>query len=114
MDAIKTDVLESYFGEYSPSAKAYRTHGGKDLFFPDVAKFLLEVACVSPRSYCMPKQRVGFIITTYGGETIDWGCITRVALREQLHGVRQGKPMKSIFAQWLIVLCPRLVATQRR
>ena len=62
----------------------------------------------------MPKQRARFIIATYEGETIDWGLIIGVALREQVHGVRQGKPMKPIFAQWLSILCPRPVATQGR
>ena len=61
MDAVDSEVLQSYFGEYSPSIKDYRTKGGNDLFFHDVAKFLLEVSCVSPRSYCMPKQRVMMI-----------------------------------------------------
>ena len=72
MDTLKVDILQSYFREYSPSAKAYRTQGENDEFFQEVAKFLLEVACVSPRSYCMPKQ-AGFIIATYEGEKIDWG-----------------------------------------
>ena len=71
MDTIQIKVLESYFGEYSPSAKAYRTQGGEDVFFHDVAKFLLEVAWVSPRSYCMPKYRARFIIATNEGQKID-------------------------------------------
>ena len=87
MDVVKPEILESYFGEYSPLAKAYRTQGVNDVFFHDVAKFLSEVACVSPWSYCMPKQRDGFIIATYEGEKIDLGWITGITLREQLHGV---------------------------
>ena len=51
MDSLETEVLESYFKRYFPSAKLYRTYGGQDVFFHDVAKFLLEVACVSPRQY---------------------------------------------------------------
>ena len=52
MDTLEANILESYFREYSPSAK-----GVLDVFFHDVANFLLEVACVSPRSDCMPKHR---------------------------------------------------------
>ena len=55
MDTLKADILQSYFSEYSPSLKAYETQGGDNLFFHDVVKFLLEVPCVSPHSYCMPK-----------------------------------------------------------
>ena len=42
-DAVKKptpEVLQSYFGEYSPSAKAYQTYGGRDEFFHEVARFL--------------------------------------------------------------------------
>ena len=45
---------------------------------------------------------------------MDWGYITGIALREQLHGVRKGKPMKPIFAQWLTILCPMPVHTKGR
>ena len=48
MDTLEPEVLESYFEPYSPSAKSYRTFGGQDVFFHEVAKFLLEVACVKP------------------------------------------------------------------
>ena len=67
------DHFESYFGPYSPSAKSYRTFGGWGVFFHEVAKFLLEVACVSPHQYCMSKQWTGFIIATYDGSKVDWG-----------------------------------------
>ena len=61
--------------------------------FHFVAKILLEVACVRPRSYSMPKQRAGLIIATYEREKIDWGWITGIALSAQLHRARKGKPM---------------------
>ena len=100
------EMLRSYSGEYSSSAKAYQTYGGEDEFFHEVAKFLLEVGFVSPRFYCMPKKRAGFIIATYEGKKFDWGLLTAEALREQLLGVQTSKPMKPIFAQWLLVLFP--------
>ena len=77
-------------------------------------KFLLKAACVSPRHYCMLKQRAGFIIATYEGSKVDWGYITGVALTEQLRGVQQKKPMKPIFAWWLTVLCPTRATEPRR
>ena len=97
-------MLRSYFGEYSPSAKAFQTHGGEDKFFHEVAKFLLDMGFVSTRFYCMPKKRANFIIATYEGEVFDWGLLSAEALREQLYGVQKGKPMKPIFARWLSVL----------
>ena len=68
---LTKDGLRSYFGEYLPSAKAYQAQGGRDEFFHEGAKFLLEVGFVSPRVYCMPKKRVGFIIATYEGVVFD-------------------------------------------
>ena len=71
MEKLNPKVLRSYFGEYSPSAKAYKTDDGKDEFFQELAKFMLVVAFVSPRFYGMPKQREGFIVSTYEGEIFD-------------------------------------------
>ena len=103
---VSDDSLRSYFSAYSPSAKAYQTYGGRNLFFHEVARFLLEIAFVNPRFYCMPKKRVGFIIAAFEGEELDWALLLVEALREQLHGVQNGKPMKAIFARWLSVLFP--------
>ena len=61
MDNLDEDVLQSYFGPYSLSAKSHLTNGGPDEIVHDVAKFLLEVAFVSAQGYCIPKQRAGFI-----------------------------------------------------
>ena len=86
-DAVKKpteEALQSYFGEYSPSAKAYQTNGGKDEFFHEVARFLLEIGFVSPRFYCMPKKRAGFIIAAYEEEDFDWPYLSAEARREQL------------------------------
>ena len=47
--------LEKYFGEYSTSAKAYRTKDIPNSFFREVVKFLLEVECVHINAYGMPK-----------------------------------------------------------
>ena len=86
-DAVKKVTEEgfrSYFGEYSPSAKAYQTQGGRDEFFHEVAKFLLEVGFVSPRFYFIAQKegRAGFIIAAYEGEAFDWGILSVEALRE--------------------------------
>ena len=101
-----SEALRSYFGAYSPSAKAYQTYGGRDEFFHEVARFLLEVGFVSPRFYCMPKKRAGFIIAAYEKEDFNWPLLSAEALREQLQGVQTGKPMKPIFGRWLSVLFP--------
>ena len=88
-DAVKKvseEGLRSYFGEYSTSAKAYQTYGGRDEFFHEVARFLVEIGFVSPRFYYMHKKRVaGFIIVTNEEETFEWAFLSAEALREQMH-----------------------------
>ena len=81
MQKVLDDSLRSYFGAYSPSAKAY--HGDRNLFFHEVARFLLEIEFVSPRFYCMPKKRTGFIIAAFEGEEFNWALLSVEALREQ-------------------------------
>ena len=92
------DMLRSYFGECSPSEKAYQTQRGEDEFFHEVSKFTLEVTFVSPCFYCMPKTRAGFIISTFDGEVFNGGLLTSEVLQKKLDGVKNGKPMKLIFA----------------
>ena len=59
MDNLEEDVLQSYFGPYLASAKSHLINGAPDVFFQDVAKFLLEVALLSPCCYCMHAQTEG-------------------------------------------------------
>ena len=66
-----SEVLERYFGEYSLSAKAYRTRDYLDPFFQEITKFLLEVGCVHPNAYGMSKQKAGIIISTFKGHGVD-------------------------------------------
>ena len=66
-----SEVLECYFGEYSLSAKAYRTWDAPDAFFREIVKFLLEVGCVHPNAYGMLKQKAGIIISTFKGHVVD-------------------------------------------
>ena len=56
--------------------------GGQDMFFHEVAKFMLEVGFVTAWFYGMPKKRAGFIIATYEGENFDWGLLSAEALRD--------------------------------
>ena len=71
MDPLKPEVPRSCFGEYLPLAKSCRTQGGDYELFKEVVKFILEAAFVGSQFHYMPKQRAGFIIATFEGETID-------------------------------------------
>ena len=97
-------VLERYFGKYSISAKAYRTLDAPDPFFRELAKFLLEVGCLHTNMYGMPKQKLGLIIATFEGQSIDWGVITGPTVREGIHAFQAGKKLCPIIQQYLTIL----------
>ena len=90
------EALEQYFGEYSTSAKAYRTWDISNPFFQEVAKFLLEVGCVHINAYGMLKQKAGIVIDTFEGRSVEWGVITGPTLREGLHMFQAGKKLRPI------------------
>ena len=71
IEAPPQHILEQLFGEFSVFAKAYRTHGGPNEFFRDLARFLLEFSCVHANAYSMPKKKASIIITAYQSGAID-------------------------------------------
>ena len=95
---VPSHILERYYGKYFLSAKAFRTRDIPDPFFWDVAKFLLEVACVHVNGYGMPKHKAGVVLTTYGGTKVDWGTVAGAALREGLHTFQDGKKLRPIIS----------------
>ena len=101
-----TNILEKYFGEYSTSAKAYKTKEILNLFFREIAKFLLEVRCVHINAYRMPKQKVGIIIDSFERRVVDSGVITGAALREGLKAYQAGKKLRPIIQQYLTIMFP--------
>ena len=106
LEMVPSEILERYYGKYSLSAKAFRTRDIPDPFFRDVAKFLLEVGCVHVNAYGMPKHKAGVVLATYEGTKVDWGTVTGVALREGLHAFQDGKKLRPIIQQYLIILFP--------
>ena len=95
-EILPTELLERYYGKYSLSAKAFRTRDIPDPFFWDVAKFILEVGCAHINAYGMPKHKAGVVLATYEGTKVDWGTITRAALREGFHAFQDGKKLRPI------------------
>ena len=70
-DVASNNTLEKYFSKYFTTTKTYKTQSGPDAFFKEAVKFLLEIAYVHPKTYGIPKNRVGLIIATYEGTTVD-------------------------------------------
>ena len=84
-------ILEAHFGEYSVLAKAYRTKGGPNKFFCNLACFLLEITYVHANAYGMPKKKGRIIIIAYIGRIFDWGSSLRKKSEHVFWLFRQGR-----------------------
>ena len=60
------------FGEYSIGSKAYRTQGGENTLFQEVARVLHKCGFAHPSPSTMPKNKAAFIIATYQEVKVDW------------------------------------------
>ena len=99
-------TLKEYFGEYSVSGKAYRTYGGSNKAFGELARILMEYAFVHTNPTSMPQNKAAIIISAYEGNRIDWGIITGEGLRAALASFQSGKKMLSVITHFLTVLYP--------
>ena len=64
-------TLKDYFGVYSVSGKAYRTYGGSNKFFGEIARILMEYAFAHTNPTNMPQKKAAIIIKAYQGRTVD-------------------------------------------
>ena len=108
IDNPTPEQLTKYFGEYSLASKAYRTQGGEDGLFREIARVLHEFGHVYPRPPAMPRNRAGLIIATYEGIQVDWSVLIADGLRAAIDSVRgkDGRKIWSAMAQWLTLLAP--------
>ena len=98
--------LKEYFGTYSRSGKAYRTYGGSNKAFREIAHILMEYAFVHTNPTSMPQNKVAIIISEYEGNKIDWGIITGEGVRAALASFQSGKKLLSSMTHLLTVLYP--------
>ena len=98
--------LKEYFGEYSASGKAYRTYGGPNKVFGEIARILMEYAFVHTNPTSMPQNKAAIIISAYEGHRVDWGIITGEGLRAAIASYQSGKKMLSVVSHFLTVLFP--------
>ena len=112
METPSIEIVEEYLGNYSLVSKEYRTQGGKDQLFREIARVLLEYGFVYPRPPAILKNRIGFIIATYEGLRVDWAAITSNSLRAVIAGIVDGNKAWSRVAQYLTILAPPLLAIQ--
>ena len=106
VEAPPQHLLEKYFGEYSQSAKAHRTHGGPNEFFGNLAHLLFEYSCVHTNPYSVPKKKASLIITAYYGGAINWGIITSDGVRAAITSFQSGKRFLPVWAQYIVMLYP--------
>ena len=101
-----TTALKEYFGEYSISGKAYRSYGGSNKAFGELARILMEYAFVHTNPTSMPQNKAMIIISAYEGNKIDWGIITGEGVCPALVSFQSGKKMLSVITHFVTVLYP--------
>ena len=125
IDNPTSEQLIKYFGEYSLASKGYRTQGGEDMLFREIARVLHEFGHVYPRPPVMPQNRAGLIIATYEGVKVDWPVLIVDGLCMAIDTVRgkeakdgkEGKEGRKIWhavAQWLTLLAPPVEPVQTK
>ena len=75
---------------------------------------LHEYGFVHPQPPAMPKNRVGFIIATYEGFSMDWLVIIDDSLQAAIQSVVDGKKVWTAVAQWLILLTPPVLGIKAK
>ena len=100
MECPSNEILLEYFGVYSLSSKAYRTQGGKDPLFREVARVLLGYRFVHPRPPTMPKYKAGFVIAAYEGLKVDWLYFITEGLKDTIGDLVEVKKPWAGIAQW--------------
>ena len=99
-------TLEEYFGMYSISRKAYRTYGGSNKAFRDIACILMEYAFVHTNPASMSQNKAAIFTSEYEGNKIDWGIIMGEGVRAALASFQSGKKLLSVMTHFLTVLYP--------
>ena len=99
-------TLKEYFGTYLISGKAYRTYGGPNKSFGEIACILMEYAFVHTNPTSMPQNKAAIIINEYKGNKIDWGIIIGEGVRATLPSFQSGKKLLSVMTHFLTVLYP--------
>ena len=107
-------TLKEYFGAYSISGKAYRTYGGSNKAFGELARILMEYAFVHTNPTSMPQSKAAIIISAYEGNKIDWGIITGEGIRAALESFQTGKRLLPVINHFLTVLYPPPSVSPRR
>ena len=91
IECPSNQILFEYFGEYSLSCKAYRTQGGQNLLFGEVARAMMEYGFVHPRPPTILKYTTGFVIAAYEGLRVDWLHFITEGLKDPIENLVEGK-----------------------
>ena len=106
MEIPPSATFKEYFGTYSIYGKAYRTYGGPNKSFGEIAHILMEYVFVHTNPTSMPQNKAAIIISEYEGNKIDWGIITGEGVRAALESFQSGKKLLSVMTHILTILYP--------
>ena len=98
--------LKEYFGMYSIFGKAYCTDGGRNKFFGEIARILMEYAFAHTNPTSMSQNKAAIIFREYQGGTMDWGILNSEGVCAALESFQSGKRFLPVLAHYLTILYP--------
>ena len=101
---LKHDSVAAYYGDYSATAKSYKTTGGESDLFKEWSVLFMTVAFLQVNPYAMPRGKASLLIAEFEGTRIDWAEWTAESILREIAANRR-KPVPAL-AHWLAILSP--------
>jgi hypothetical protein len=111
VETLDEAQLTEYFGDFSVTAKAYKTLGGPDECFREFAGFLSLYALLNINVYSITKARGSLIVAEWESRRIDWAVVVSEALIREVTTTRKKYPAG--LAYWLALIYPPPPGTEK-
>jgi hypothetical protein len=92
VETLNEAQLTEYFGEFSATAKTYKTLGGPDKCFREFAGFFSLYALLNIDAYAIPKAHGSLIVAEWESRRIDWVVVVSEALIREVTTTRKKYP----------------------
>jgi hypothetical protein len=102
VETLDEAQLTEYFGEFSVTAKAFKTLGGPDECFREFAGFFGLYALLNLNAYSIPKSRGSLLVAEWEDRRINWAVIVSKALIREVTTTRKKYPAE--LAYWLALI----------
>ena len=81
---LKHDRVSAYYGEYSATAKSYKTTGGESDLFKEWSVLFMTVAFLQVNPHAMPRGKGSLLIAEFEGTRVDWAEWTAESMLREI------------------------------